>query len=426
MSQDQLIEIINFWQNNASSKELFGRFIVDKIDVDSKEVIDLIGPRRSGKSSVMKLLIQKIGTNGNWLYLNFEDPFFISNNSPQVIEEAITVFKTHFNSNLKYLFFDEIQNIQNWESAIRKLRDSEQYKIFITGSSAKLLSQELSTLLSGRHLSYQLLPLSFGEFLEFRQAGKLAGSIKNLTINNDLLLKHFSDYMGTGGFPEVVLSKRMELAKQYYNDIVQKDIMSRYDIRDKVALEKIGLFLLSNSAKVVSMSALGKIYNLSSVIVADYVEYFKTAFLFFELPLFSFSLKTQQKALKKIYAIDTGLAGAAAIKFSKDQGRILENIVLLHLKRLNWEIYYYHAGLNEVDFVIKKSAGGFKLIQVAWNLSDKKTQTREVRGLQKAVAELKTDDCLVLTFDTKETIKCGQTSIDVLPVYQWILQGERI
>ncbi|MBI4992834.1 MAG: ATP-binding protein [Candidatus Magasanikbacteria bacterium] len=418
MNREQLVKVIDFWLKSAESGRLFPRVLTEKIDIKNKEVVDIVGPRRSGKSSVLKLLVRKVKDSGRWLYVNFEDPFFVENNYPQVIEEIVETYTEYFGVAPKFLFFDEIQSIKNWETAVRKLRDDERFKIFITGSSSKLLSSELSTLLSGRHLSYQLLPLSFSEYLSFHNV-EVSGK-KDMVLKSGILSKHFREYLKLGGFPEAVLSGNLELLKQYYNDIVQKDIVARYDVRDKDVLEKMGVFLFSNSAKTLSVSALSRLYDLSRQTAANYGEYFKDAFLLFDLSQFSYSLKTTQKAFKKIYAVDTGMANAVSMSFSEDRGRMLENTVFLHLKRVGGELYYYKEKSAEVDFVVKRADGSFSLIQVCWGLADAKTKEREAASLAVAMKELRVAEAMILTFDESGELELPEGKIQILPAYAFI------
>ena len=423
MINNSLIKIIDFWQEVTQEKNLYDRQLVDNIDIETKEVIDIIGPRRSGKSSIMKIIIQKLKVKEGFLYINFEDPYFIDHNTPTILEELVEIYKEYYQSNLTYLFFDEVQNIDLWEKAVRKLRDSGQYKIFISGSSSKLLGSELASLLSGRHLSYQLLPLSFFEYLVFR--GITIQGKKDIILKEKMLLRHFSEYLVWGGFPAVVLSKKQELLKQYYLDIIQKDIVKRYEIREKNVLDKMGVYLLTNSGKIISVLGMKNIYGISHELSSTYLEYFKDAFLVFELPQFSYSVKTQQKALKKIYAVDTGLANTISFRFSEDKGRILETAVFLALKRQNKEMYYYRTKNNkEVDFLMKQKGLKNKLIQVCWDLTDEKTKKREIDNLNKAMEELRLDEGLILTYNTEDKVLIDEREITILPVYKWILNYE--
>lgn len=419
MNSKELIKTIDFWAKSAKEIGLSCRALTDKINIKSDEIVDIVGPRRSGKSSVLKLLIKNMEKD-SWMYINFEDPVFIENNYPEVIEKLIEIYEQYYGSSLKYLFFDEIQNINFWEKAVRKLRDGTKYKIFITGSSSKLLSRELSSLLTGRHLSYELMPLNFREYLSFKNI--IIKNPKEAVLQEAKIVKYFEKYLQLGGFPKIVLDEDAELLKQYYPDILEKDIIKRHNIRQKDIVEKIGIFLLSNAGKILSITSLEETFNISFEAASNYLGYFKEAFLVFEVPQFSYSLKTQQKALKKIYAVDTGLANAVSFRFSEDYGRILENSVFLHLNQLAPEIYYYKTKSNlEVDFLVKHPNQKMDLIQVCADISDEKTKKRELKALFDAMAELNISTALILTASANDVIKVDNREIIIMPAHEWML-----
>lgn len=417
---EQLVKIIDFWQKNTKTGLLLERKIIKDIDLKSKEIIDIVGSRRSGKSSVLKLLIRKLNTE-NFLYINFEDPFFIDHNKATIIEEIIEVYKNYFHKKLKYLFFDEIQEIKNWERSIRKLRDSEEYKIFITGSSSRLLSKEVSSLITGRHLSYQVFPLSFSEFLSFRNFA--IKNQKGIALNARSLENKLQQYLKIGGFPEPVLTNNQILLKNYFFDILEKDIVRRYEIREKSVLERLALYLLTNSGNITSIESLKKTFVVSFSPIVSYLEYLKESFLIYELPQFSYSLKKQEKAFKKFYSIDTGLSNAVSFRFSQDKGRILENAVMIHLKRKYRDLFYYRTKNNlEVDFLVKEKNHFQKLIQVVWNIENENVKKRELKALTEAMEELKINEGLVLTTALEEKIKIGKNTIKIIPAYKWFLE----
>lgn len=420
MNNKELIKTIDFWRKSAEEGDLFRRILTDKINIKSNEIVDIVGPRRSGKSSVLKLLIKNLEKD-SWLYINFEDPVFIENNDPKIIEELIEAYEQYYNPSLKYLFFDEVQNIKYWEKAVRKLRDGAKYKIFITGSSSKLLSRELSSLITGRHLSYELAPLNFKEYLFFKNIS--VENLKEIVLQEAKIFKYFEKYLKMGGFPKIVLDEDMELLKQYYPDILEKDIIKRHNIRQKDIVEKTGVFLLSNASKILSITSLEKTFNVSFEAASNYFNYFKEAFLVFEVSQFSYSLKTQQKALKKVYAVDTGLANAVSFRFSEDYGRILENSVFLHLNQLAPEVYYYKTKSNlEVDFLVRYSNQKMDLIQVCADISDEKTKKRELKALVDAMTELDISSSVVLTASEKDVIKVDNRKIIIMPAYEWMLK----
>jgi len=417
LNTEKLIKVIGFWRDTVGSFPLVTRDIVSSIDLRTKEIVDITGVRRAGKSSIFKLLILNLD-RAMCLYINFEDPFFIENNSADIIEDLIEVYRANFSINLKYLFFDEIQNISGWERAIRKFRDSGKYKIFITGSSSKLLSSELSSSLTGRHLSYTVFPFSFREYLSYHKVEH--SNIKQIAINRAGIIKHFTDYLARGGFPEVVLTENFVLLRDYFYDIVQKDVMARHNIRQKEVLERIGMFLLTNSSKQFSLNSIQHTFGISFELARDYVNYFKETFLFLELKQFSFSLKKQEKAAKKIYCVDLGMATTVSFKFSDDRGRLLEHVVFLELCMSGADIYYYKNRNNqEVDFFIR--AKKKELIQVCWTLEDERTSNREINALLNSMDELKLSEALVLTYNTEREFIIRKKRIVAMPVWKWIL-----
>lgn len=419
---ESLVKIIDFWQKNVTQGKLYSREIIKEIDLKSKEIIDLIGPRRSGKSSILKLIARKFNVK-DYLYINFEDPFFVSHNSAEIIENLIEIYQEYFNLYPKYIFFDEIQEIKDWEKAIRKLRDEGKYKIFITGSSSKLLSREMSSLITGRHITYEVLPLSFKEFLTFRNMDIF--NKKELILKRRELVKQFQQYCQDGGFPEIVITGNYALLKNYFYDILEKDIIRRYDIREKDVLEKLTLYLLSNSGNISSLESLKKTFSISFLPANSYLEYLKEAFLIYELVQFSYSLKKQEKAFKKYYSVDVGLSNAVSFKFSEDKGRILENLVLLELKRQGEELYYYRTKNNlEVDFAIKIKNKICQLVQVAWSLDDKQVENREIKALLEAMKEIKLDKAFILTYNEEKEITLDHKTIKVIPIDKWLIETE--
>lgn len=419
---EQIIKVIDFWKKNAEQGLLHPRSTLDNMDLKSKEIVDLLGPRRSGKSSLLKLIARKVRPNG-FLFINFEDPFFVENQDPGIIEEILAVFYEYYSPDLRYLLFDEIQGIPQWERYLRKLRDTEKYRIFVTGSSASLLSREIAALLTGRHLSYPVFPLSFKEFLQFKEVE--IKNKKDLVLKESMIKKRFADYLQIGGFPEVVLTGKQELLKNYFFDIIQRDIMMRHSVRETKILEKVAVYTLTHSAKIISIEALKKTFDSSFALITAYLEYLKEAFLICELPQFSYSLKKQEKALKKIYAIDTGLAEWVSFKFSEDKGRMLENVVFLQIKRMQKEIYYYKTRNHlEIDFMIREKNKIQNLIQVSWTLEDIKVKDREVKSLVEGMKELKIEEGLILTYEEEGEIQLGKYKITIKPVYRWLLEAD--
>ncbi len=419
INDEYLIKIINFWKETSKNNLLVPRIARQQVDLSKDEVIAVIGPRRSGKSSFLQLIMRELPKD-SCLYINFEDPFFIENKNADIIERLIEIYLANFSDDLKYLFFDEIQNIGNWEKVIRKYQETKKYKIFITGSSSQLLSKELATVLTGRHKTIKILPLDFSEFLAFNNF--VFEKKADFAIKDEEIKKKFNEYLSLGGFPKVVLDKRPEVLKQYFYDIIQKDIVGRYNIRQGEKLERLGNFLLSNIAKVYSVSALSKTFELSWESVNLFISYFKEAFVLNDLVQFSYSLKTQEKSFNKIYSIDNGLVSAVSFAFSDNLGQMMENCAYNYFANRYDEIYYYKTTSNsEVDFVLKNGKGVVSLIQICANISNEETRKREVKALLEAGKELNCTKLIVATYDFQGKENESGIEINYIPLYKIML-----
>src|SRR3989344_2264445 len=281
------------------------------------------------------------------------------------------------------------------------------FKFFITGSNARLLSRELATLLTGRHLQISLYPFSFKEFLVFNKIDLKKEDIY-LTEKRGIIIKYFNEYLDKGGFPEFLKYNKIEILQEYFNDIIQKDIVERYKIKEIKQLKELARYIITNTGNLATYNQLKKITEIKSVkTIINYFDYLENAYLVFKVPYFSYSLKKQSVNPFKVFSIDTGLRNSIGFKFSRDIGRLYETIVALEFKRKNKEIYYWKNYLHEeVDFVIKE--GKIKqLVQVCYNINDFNTKKREIRALIKASKELKCNNLLVITEDRegKEKIK---------------------
>lgn len=268
----------------------------------------------------------------------------------------------------KVFFFDEIQNVPKWEVFVRRMQNKG-CKFFITGSNASLFSKELGAKLTGRCVSIELYPFSFLEYLSFKNY-KLQKNALSYTAERAGIKKHFSEYLKHGGMPEYLKYNDSTLLKRVYDDILYRDIVARYDIKQIKALRELGLYLLSNMGGLFSYNNLSKALGVGSMnTIKSYVDFLENSFLISLTSRFSYSLKQQFVANKKIYCIDNGLAESIAFQFSKNKGKFLENLAFLELKRRYPEIYYYKTANNlEVDFLIKSGKRDISLIQVANDL----------------------------------------------------------
>ena len=377
------------------------------------------GVRRCGKSTLLNQVIGDIYKNGVY-YLNFEDERLVDFDVKD-FNYLYEVFLELYGDK-KVFFFDEVQNVPKWEVFVRRMQ-GKGCKFFITGSNASLLSKELGTKLTGRNVNVELFPFSFREFLSFK-GFQLSGNWLSLTTERAAAKKHFSEYLKHGGMPEYLKYQDTTLLKRVYEDILYRDIVARYGIKQVKPLRELGLYLLSNIGGTFSYNNLKKVLGLGSMnTIKSYADFMENSYLIFLVNKFSYSLKQQFVALKKIYCIDNGLAESVAFQFSRNRGKFLENLVFLALRRKFQEIYYYKTTNNlEVDFLIKSGKNDLKLIQVADNLDNEKTRQRELNALIKAMDELKLKTALILTEDTEEEIALKGKVVMVKPIYKWLLE----
>jgi len=376
------------------------------------------GVRRSGKSTLLNQIISDLYKTGVY-YFNFEDERLVDFDVDD-FNHLYEVFLELYGDK-KIFFFDEVQNVPQWEVFVRRMQ-GKGCKFFITGSNASLLSKELGTKLTGRNVNVELFPFSFMEFLSFK-GFQLSKNGLSLTSERAAIKKYFAEYLKYGGMPEYLKYQDTTLLKRLYEDILYRDIVARYGIKQVKPLRELGLYLLSNIGGTFSYNNLKNVLGLGSMnTIKRYADFMENSYLIFLVSKFSYSLKQQFVSLKKIYCIDNGLSEAVAFQFSKNKGKFLENLVFLELRRKFQEIYYYKTTNNlEVDFLFKSGKNDLKLIQVADNLDNEKTRQRELNALEKAMDELKLKTALILTEDTEEEIVLKGKVLMVKPIYKWLL-----
>lgn len=387
--------------------------------LDLPHVVAITGMRRCGKSTLM-LQALKQAFSDQVYYLDFEDE--------RLIDFEVSDFNLLYEifielyGEQRVFFFDEIQIVDQWESYLRRMYKANN-KFIISGSSAELLSSELSTKLTGRHVAIELLPFSFREFLNF-SGSSVDASKPILTKERGLLKKAFNAYLQDGGIPEYLKYKDPIIIKGIYENILYKDVIARYEIKAIKALRELSLWLISNPGSLISYSKLKNILQLGSInTVKNYIHYLENAYLVFTLDKYDYSVGSQTVSQKKVYAIDTGLMGAIGFQFSKNLGKYLENIVYLELRRRNnFDLYYYKTKADlEVDFCLRQGRKIISLIQVTEHLNDSKTREREIQALSSAMDELKMQKSLVITLDHSEEINIGKKKIQVVSIVNWLL-----
>jgi len=371
---------------------------LEKIKLYDSFVLVISGVRRCGKSTLLKQIMKK--RFNQVLFLNFEDPrlsgFELSDFSK--IDELTSEQKPEL------MAFDEIQNVPDWEKYIRTKQDEGQ-QVIVTGSNASLLSKEFGTRLTGRYLSLELFPFSYPEYLQF----------SGLKANGQSL----SNYLNQGGFPEYLKTQDEEVLYRLMDDIIYRDIAVRYGMRQHQTLRQLAIYLISNSGKYYSLNNLKNLFEIGSIAsVSDYVAWLEDSYLLFSMPKFSFSLKKQIYNPKKVYCVDTGLAGVNSISMSKDVGRKLENLIFLYLRKTRKTVFYY-SEKNECDFIVVEKGQPTEAIQVCWQLTTDNL-SRELKGLEEAMNELKLDNGLIITHDQEDSFEVNGKVVKAIPAWKYL------
>lgn len=387
-------------------------------------IVIITGIRRCGKSIVLKN-IRKHRKESDY-YLNFDDDRLV-NFTVEDFQTLYEVFVELFGEQ-KSFYFDEIQNIPGWERFIRRLHEHGN-KVFITGSNAAMLSIELGTRLTGRHVNLTMYPYSFFEFFAYKNK-KLLENIKDhnficSTTETGAVLALFNEYMLVGGIPEYVRDKQDEYISSLYDNILYRDIIVRHKLTKHQELKQLVFFIASNIGKKITYNSIRKMLGLGNAsTVSEYYNYLEQSFLCFLINEHHNSLKKQLVNEKKQYLIDHGVARLVGFRTSEDVGRMLENIVFIELKRRGQDIYVYN-GIAECDFVLKRNNQVTEVIQVCKSISEPETKEREYKGLVEAMQTYKLDQGLILTEDLQrlETIEIDGKSctIQIMPIWKWLL-----
>jgi len=393
-----------------------------------------IGVRRSGKSTFMFQLMKKLLDAGvsrqNILYLNFFDDrlhLLQHDNLGVILEAYFSLYPEKKNTEKIYCFFDEIQVVPGWEPFIDRLLRMETCEVYITGSSAQMLSREIATQMRGRALSWEIFPFSFREFLDGKgiESDCPFSTKKRLTIQ-----KAFEEYWETGGFPEVAgLSRmlRIKTHQEYWGAMLFRDLVERHDISHPKAVTDLAHWLVDNTGSLYSINNLtGYLKSLGhkapKSAVSDYLEWFEDAYVLFTVRIFDPSLARANANPKKIYCIDHALVTSISSGILVKSGHLLENLVFTALRRGTKDIYYYKTKAGrEVDFIAGRPGLPRMLVQVCESLADQPTRKRETTALAEAMSELNLSQSLIVTRNEDEQIQVDSGTIDVVPVWRFLL-----
>jgi len=417
ISKEILRQVVSKQKADLSlNQETVRREVLDKIlqwFADDRIII-LTGIRRCGKSTLLKQIMKK---KSDWCYVNFEDERLLDFKAQDF--EMLNEILIEFYGPSKTYFFDEIQNIEKFEIFVRRLQDDKK-KVVITGSNAALLSREFGTRLTGRYKSFEVYPFSFKEFLDFKKIEVIKDDFFNVEKKVSLL-KLFEEYILSGGLPEYLKNQDRDYLRALYENILYKDIITRYSIKREKVIKELVNMLATNATSKFTYNSLKKTLSLSNAItVKEYISYLSNSYLFFELLKFSHSIKKQLGSPRKIYLIDSAFNQVAGLNFTPNKGRNLENAIFIQLKREGKEAFYY-SDKGECDFVLKEGTRITKAIQVCYSFDDSNRE-REIRGLLDAMDSFKLKEGLLLTFEQTEELEIKGKKIKILPVFRWMAQ----
>ncbi|WP_455592424.1 ATP-binding protein [Bacteroides sp.] len=400
MITQQLISSVIDYQQEYFLQKGTGiiRNIMPNVPIVNGFATIITGIRRCGKSTLLLQLLKEKFKEA--LFLNFEDPRLAGMETSDLARLSNEIIAR----GNKIIFFDEIQVINGWEIFVHQLL-REDYLVFITGSNASLLSKELGTHLTGRHLTIELFPFSYSEFLKYETNEKGENSL--------------ADYLKKGGMPDFLRTGMGEYLNNLLDDILIRDIAIRHNIKDVNSLRQLCVFLLSNIGNTIAANKLSGMFGIkSSSTILDYFSYLQDAYLLEFIPMFDYSIKKQIRNPKKVYAIDLGIYRQNSLLFTDNSGHALENAIFLYLRQHNKEIYYYQQE-GECDFVTLKRGKAEQLIQVCYELNDMNLQ-REISGLFHAMKFFDKKEGIIVTMSQTDTFTEEDRTIKVIPGYEFM------
>lgn len=431
MADESLFQSISYW--NIWGKSSFPRGIIRQATnrlipwLDHSQVLAISGMRRAGKSTVMRQLVHHLVKQGvpakDTLFINLEDPAFLEHQlDPSLLDRVVDSYTELARpSGIPHLFLDEIHNVTGWGNWARARVETGRAKIVISGSTSQLLESDLATALTGRNITETLWPTSFREFLRFRDLQWQ--DEMSLLAQGERVRQELVQYLRYGGLPEVVLAAddhlRSLLLKQYFRDLLYRDVVRRHAVRDVGALERIAQHYLTNTANLSTYNRIKDLYGLAMDQVRSYTRYLEECYLIRQLPRFSTKLSTQARSPRKIYATDVGLRNAVCFRFSQDIGRLAETLVFNHLA-LDPEVQlFYFADKGECDFLVWRGDQPRAAIQVSYDPSDT-LPPREISSLLEAMTAAGLEQGLIITHGLSfERTEQGK-AIRAEPLWRWL------
>ena len=383
---------------------------------NSPEIVIITGIRRCGKSTLLQQIRAKQSEKD--YYINFDDERLVSFKVGD-FQMLLEVFHELFGEQ-KIFYFDEIQNIEQWERFVRRLHDAGN-KVFITGSNARMLSRELGTHLTGRYLSCELYPFSFKEFISFKKPELLAKNHFKTSVKAEIIAL-FHEYFNDGGFPNFLKTKDELSLKTLFENILYRDIMVRNNITNEKEIKELVSYIAGNYARLSTNSDLAEYIGVKNPsTVKKYLGFFADSYLIFQTNKFDYSVSAQLLNPKKSYFIDNGLVRRVGFSFSDNLGHLLENLIFIELKRRGKEVYYYNKR-QECDFVIKEGKAITTAIQVTYTMPNEKNRKREIDGLLDAMTAYNLQSGLIITDDNEEEIIENGKTIKIIPAWKWLLE----
>ena len=433
LTQELAKEIISDFQQKPFPK--FTRRDFD-FSCPPNKIRTLIGARRVGKTysfyQLMSDLLEKNIPKQRFLFINFEDerllPLEVADLT-QLLNMYYAIYPDNKEKTI-HIFFDEIQAVPGWEKFVRRIHDQENVQINLTGSSSKLMSWELATALRGRTLTFSVQPFSFAEYLRHKKIDADDHSSKGRSF----IVNAFDRYLVTGGLPEILdvdEMMRIRILQDYFNLILFKDLVERYDIRNYRLMKYLLKYLIANTANPFSVNKFfndikSQGFRVSKDTLHNFLSYLEDAFTLSSVPIFSESVRRQNINYRKIYVLDHGLTSGLNIMHRVNYGRLLETAVYHELCRRfpNDQIFYYLNGKGrEIDFLVQSSADAVRLYQVCYTMSDNSTKKRELESLEDAMNELTVSQATIITANERETIATLNGIIKIVPFWEWALEN---